>query len=109
MTTPRGAKPITRILLSEAASQALDATGDRHFAIVGKERVSGYPGRWVIYLRPANDERAKAALEVMRGQDNQQFTEEESASEQLEIEQYRARESGLAETNVGFNPHPQSS
>jgi len=64
---PRGAKRMVRILLSESASRALDETGCRHFAIVGKEPSGDHPGRWVIYLRDASHLAAEDARDVLMG------------------------------------------
>ena len=63
----RGAKRLVRILLSEAASRALDETGCRAFSIVGKEASREHRGRWVIHLRDASHLAAEDARDVLVG------------------------------------------
>lgn len=57
-------KPITRILLSESASQHLAGTGSRFFAVVGME---DHGGRFAIYLSPWPDQQAAEARAVLLG------------------------------------------
>ena len=56
-----------RILLSEAASAALTASGERAFTILCKASYPEQPGRWVIHLAPVEWETAVAASNVLLG------------------------------------------
>jgi hypothetical protein len=64
--SPKPPEPI-RILLSEAASKHLDATGENAFAVVARGSWPDSPGRWVIYLLPCDIPTADAACRVARG------------------------------------------
>jgi hypothetical protein len=57
----------TRILLSDAASRHLDATGESCFAIVSKARTPDVVGRWVIHLVPCSMKTAGDAQAVLMG------------------------------------------
>lgn len=57
----------TRILLSEAASRHLSATGENCFAVVGKASWPDNPARWVLYLLPCSIAQADSAVRVARG------------------------------------------
>lgn len=58
--------PITHILLSQTASDALSATGERCFAIAHR---AGHPdsGRWIISLAPLEWQAAVDASNVLLG------------------------------------------
>jgi hypothetical protein len=56
-----------RILLSEAASDHLTATGESAFLIVGKASHPDDPRRWVIHLLPLDMKAATAACNVALG------------------------------------------
>lgn len=60
-------KKLIRILLGESASRALDESGCRAFAIVGKEASQEHPGRWLIHLRDASHLAAQDARDVLIG------------------------------------------
>lgn len=64
MSKPQSPEKLTRILLSEAASQHLAGTGRRFFAIVSME---DHRGRFIIYLKPWPDQRAAEAQAVLLG------------------------------------------
>lgn len=64
---PKHVKQTIRILLSEAASRALDEAGCRAFSIVGKDTTSEHPNRWIIHLRDASHLEAEAARDVLLG------------------------------------------
>ena len=67
LATGNPSKGIVRILLSRAASDALTATGENAFAIVGKASHPEIPGRWVIHLAPVEWETAMDASRVLLG------------------------------------------
>ena len=71
MNSPTESNPETvRILLSEAASRHLDASGEKAFAIVHRVMRSEEPetaGRWAIYLAPVAWPTATAATAVLCG------------------------------------------
>ena len=56
-----------RILLSEAASAALTASGERAFTILCRASHPDHPSRWVIHLAPVEWETAVAASNVLLG------------------------------------------
>lgn len=60
-----------RILLSEAASDALTAAGEEAFAVVHKSmRTIEAPeeaGRWILHLAPVPFSRAQEACDVLLG------------------------------------------
>ena len=58
----------TRILLSDAASRHLEATGEACFVIVSKTRHPEKPGRWVIHLAPAPLATVRDAEAVLFGE-----------------------------------------
>jgi len=58
---------VVRILLSQAASEALASTGENAFAIVGKASHPEIPGRWVIHLASAEWHNAMDASAVLLG------------------------------------------
>lgn len=60
-------RKLIRILLSESASRALNDAGCRAFAIVGKERTTEHPDRWIIHLRDASHLEAQDAQDVLLG------------------------------------------
>lgn len=62
------AKGHLRILLSEAASATLTATGESAFLIVGKVSWPDDPSRWVIHLVPVPMATAAAACQVALGE-----------------------------------------
>ncbi|MCX6879863.1 MAG: hypothetical protein NTW21_39570 [Verrucomicrobia bacterium] len=64
-TPPPG---IVRIRLSEAASAALAATGERAFAIACKGSYPDSAGRWVIHAAPIEWQTAVDASRVLLGQ-----------------------------------------
>ncbi len=57
---------IVRILLSEAAGNALAAVGEA-FVVVGRGRYPDSNGRWVIYCQPAQLAVVNAACDVITG------------------------------------------
>ena len=57
---------VVRILLSEAAGNALAAVGEA-FVVVGKGRYPDSNGRWVIYCQPAQLAVVNAACDVITG------------------------------------------
>lgn len=57
----------TRILLSEAASRHLDATGEDYFMIASKAKSPDVVGRWVIHLAPCPLKVARQAEGVLLG------------------------------------------
>jgi len=66
---PPAPEPI-RILLSEAASRRLDATGERAFTIVHRvmrTEEPGTAGRWAITLAPVEWQTARDASAVLMG------------------------------------------
>lgn len=56
-----------RILLSEAASQHLEAAGPQAFSIVHRDMSDGNAGRWVITLAPVEWQTARDAAAVLMG------------------------------------------
>ena len=64
---PLEAPGVRRLLLSEAASRYLEATGEDAFQIISKASYPATPGRWVIYLRPVPMAVAAAACDVLSG------------------------------------------
>jgi len=58
---------VTRILLSEAASRHLDATGAECFRIVCKAHLPDRPDRWVVILAPCPLDVARQAEGVLLG------------------------------------------
>ena len=58
--------PITHILLSQAASDALSASGEKSFALVHR---AGHPdsGRWMVSLAPIEWQLAVDASPVLLG------------------------------------------
>lgn len=63
----------TRILLSEAASRALSATGESCFTIVTRCSHPENPKRWVIILEPVPLEVMRAAEAVALGKATARF------------------------------------
>jgi len=57
-----------RLLLGQAASDYLTATGEAAFLIVGKASHPDDPARWVIHLLPVSMKTACEACEVATGQ-----------------------------------------
>jgi len=70
--TPR---KIIRIMLGEAASQALDETGLPAFAVCGCERSPDKPRRWILYLAETRHPAAQAAIAMMRTTAQNQTTD----------------------------------
>lgn len=58
----------TRILLSEAASRHLAATGEKCFVVIDRASYPDDPKRWIIYLVPCSIAQADAAVRVAMGQ-----------------------------------------
>ena len=58
----------TRILLSQAASRHLSATGERAFVVVSRGSYPDSAGRWVMHLLPCDVTAANAAVRVALGQ-----------------------------------------
>lgn len=56
-----------RILLSQAASDHLSATGESAFVVIGKASLPDDPGRWVIHCVPLDMKTATAACNVALG------------------------------------------
>ena len=59
--------PLVRILLSRTASDALTATGEQAFAVIGRASYPDDPTRWVIHIAPVSFETAHDACEVLLG------------------------------------------
>lgn len=57
-----------RILLSEAVSRHLTATGESAFVVIGKASLPDNPGRWALHLVPVDLQLACQACEVATGQ-----------------------------------------
>ena len=58
----------TRILLSEAASKHLEATGNTCFIVASMDKSDERSGRWVLHLVPSTYASANAAVRVATGQ-----------------------------------------
>ena len=56
-----------RILLGASASEALTATGEAAFAIIGKASHPDDPTRWVLHLIPVDKALADQACGVILG------------------------------------------
>ena len=56
---------VTRIVLSRVASDALTATGERAFAVIGRASYPDDPTRWVIHIAPVSFETAHDACRVL--------------------------------------------
>ncbi len=65
--TPGSVPGHVRILLSQAASEALTATGESAFLVIGKASHPDDPSRWVIHLVPVPMATASAACSVALG------------------------------------------
>ena len=62
------AKGHRRILLSQAASDHLTATGESAFLVIGKASLPDDPTRWVIHLLPVTMKTACDAIAVATGE-----------------------------------------
>ncbi len=60
-------KPV-RILLSERASQHLEAIGQDCFIVTAKDKSDERSGRWIIHLMPCSYTQANSACRVARGE-----------------------------------------
>ncbi len=56
-----------KILLSQAASDHLTATGEAAFMVIGRASHPDDPARWVIHLVPVDMKAATAACNVALG------------------------------------------
>lgn len=56
-----------RILLGQHASDALTATGEKVFVLIGKASHPDDPSRWAIHLVPCDMKQATDAIEVATG------------------------------------------
>jgi hypothetical protein len=56
-----------RILLDPATSDALSATGESAFLVIGKASLPSDPSRWILHLVPVPMATAAAACEVATG------------------------------------------
>jgi hypothetical protein len=56
-----------RIILDQQSSEALTATGESAFLVIGKASLPSDPSRWVIHLLPVPMATAAAACEVATG------------------------------------------
>jgi hypothetical protein len=65
--TPGSVPGHVRILLSQAASEALTATGESAFLVIGKASLPSDPSRWVIHCVPLDMKAACEACEVATG------------------------------------------
>jgi hypothetical protein len=65
--TPGSVPGHVRILLSQAASEALTATGESAFLVIGKASHPDDPSRWVIHCVPLDMKAACEACEVAQG------------------------------------------
>jgi hypothetical protein len=59
--------PLVRILLSKAASDALTASGEQAFSVIGRASHPDDPTRWVIYIAPVSFTTASDACAVLLG------------------------------------------
>ena len=64
---PLACPNVRRLLLSEAASRYLEATGEGAFVIISKASYPATPGRWAIFLAPCPLATAAAACDVLTG------------------------------------------
>lgn len=65
-STPEALKPV-RIILSQAASAALTATGGKVLVMVCKATWPDDPSRWAIHLVPCEMQAATDAIDVATG------------------------------------------
>jgi hypothetical protein len=65
--TPGSVPGHVRILLSQAASEALTATGESAFMVIGRASHPDDPARWILHLVPVPMATASAACEVATG------------------------------------------
>ncbi len=65
--TPGSDPGHVRILLSQAASDHLTATGESAFMVIGRASHPDDPARWVIHLLPVPMATASAACEIALG------------------------------------------
>jgi hypothetical protein len=56
-----------RILLDPATSDALSATGEAAFLVIGKASLPDDPSRWILHLVPLDMKTATAACNVALG------------------------------------------
>jgi hypothetical protein len=59
--------PSIRIVLGEAASSALTASGEEVFVVIGKATTDA-PGRWAVHLLPCPMKQARDAIAVATGE-----------------------------------------
>jgi hypothetical protein len=60
-------KTVSRIPLGPRASEALTATGESAFMVIGRASHPDDPARWVIHLLPLDMKAATAACNVALG------------------------------------------
>ena len=58
---------VSRIILDQQSSEALTATGEAAFLVIGKASLPDDPSRWALHLVPVDMKTATAACNVALG------------------------------------------
>ena len=66
--TPASVPGHVRLMLGQRASEALTATGEAAFVVIGKASLPDDPTRWVIHLLPLTMKTACDAIAVATGE-----------------------------------------